>query len=1461
MEEPNKIYFIYTQIGKQNNIFSFDINEKIKNIKELGKKMCEQYIQILYCIEILDSDNNKQVKISLIDNKGEYYYSYIHLNTLELLGQGNVDTNKFIIFNLKFLDTQKSEENKLEQFILPYYEQFYIFERNFKNNDEILINLYSSAIAQILLKTNQKFDFIIYIFFKIFDEEKYNNQPRLKESLKYFFQNMDKILLKSEYSQNMKIEKEKLNLLSNIDKIREKLIQLSVVKDENIDLFLSYYYIYYNKKLFIEFISNNKYGKSLTNTLKSHRNIFGNFTTEIINQELITQVEDLTQLASLITLYPSMVQFFKILSNKLIFTKLTNLKQLFRRAIDPSAFLKPNSNDDIDSLYKYFEEIYALFIKENIYPIILKENFFLDYYKCFEENDEDFHKNLMIIDMLTLYNSRISKKIDAKQILDLHFKKGISLLKKNKLKNENFMKFISAFPHMSNNEELIKYFPNGIEFKENNNNFNEDILNDTKYNLVKFLGENYKQIFEKIFKRFVQYRDLIPLKKWKLNDQTPIYIKTIFFETITRIWINDTRNNMYGFEDLFSTVFSMASLYHDNFVNIIKILEEKIAPEKLMDIYSRILLKNYLIKNKFKEHIIDFIRDYKKFSPIYIWYLMSTYDDKKNRIELLSKHLNSQFAVKYDDFVDYPKKINERILLFTKLKNYYYIPENFGDSEYYKNSMASKNELGKNIFKNAIKMNLQKILFLLHGFFVENEEDLYKIELNIINFRDKIEESEKYYESLKTIQKYFETFFINEKKELLDKLKNEINKFENKKLNDIDIESEKIVNKEILQFLSEAIEGNELINSIFFKEIYNNYIRFQEKEVLRYKVSLNKFGHLIKLGENNDLNSLEDDLKTIIINAAEKNENLLISELEFIKKYFRFGENDKYKNFNINILKNNIQYYIKRREGIDDINQINLMKEKENTILEVEDKVPEKIKNSEEKDRIKKNIEFLSNEIVYNLNTSEIGDKSKISDLFFNFYLNLYNIGINLAEFTFKEINNDIIYFANKLFYLAKNFGILDENPIYLYKNDILLLNEFNFMIQLLKIFNKEKISYINTFMIFKNIYNNIHNNYLHNEDIIELLDIIKDIIPKYGTNYIYIEILLINLETIISKKEIFKYILDKKYSFLFGDLFPILDNIFSEIIIEKLKFKKINEDDYFNFNSEIFNEVNHSYKNSGDDLGEMLFFYFESKIMNELNKNQEKNKRYIEDNFEHFLKYINFIERKFNYIKKEFDIISIIFSIAFVKCYVYLLISKYIQENDGYNNISNYELDYLFKELFIYKDIDNSQLYSFRTSIKLYILKLIVYYYGSFSEVRNHILYNFCLNEFESKLYLNDKNFGFYSIFIPLQLNTNKELYNSIIIKFFNSKNILDDEEIKKEMNNNIDILFCFFANFHFSNYCHKNYFYSLEYNNFKNYFLAIKEKAVKDNEMIEKLFLYLLDLNGKNIYKDFKNVTYSQI
>ena len=62
------------------------------------------------------------------------------------------------------------------------------------------------------------------------------------------------------------------------------------------------------------------------------------------------------------------------------------------------------------------------------------------------------------------------------------------------------------------------------------------------------------------------------------------------------------------------------------------------------------------------------------------------WNNKNDRIELLSQKLNEGFAVKYEDFTDYPKNANGRIRLFTNLININYIPDNFGNSEYYKSS-------------------------------------------------------------------------------------------------------------------------------------------------------------------------------------------------------------------------------------------------------------------------------------------------------------------------------------------------------------------------------------------------------------------------------------------------------------------------------------------------------------------------------------------------------------------------------------------------------------------------------------------------------------------------------------------------------------------------------------------------------------------------------------------------------
>jgi hypothetical protein len=212
--------------------------------------------------------------------------------------------------------------------------------------------------------------------------------------------------------------------------------------------------------------------------------------------------------------------------------------------------------------------------------------------------------------------------------------------------------------------------------------------------------------------------------------------------TVKRIWLKDPKNPMYGLENLLSSTFSSASVYYDDYMKVILDIEKKVLPENLMMIYSNILLRNYEIKNTFKDHIIDYIKKNRIDTEIYLWFELCTCIVRARGNELLNARLKKEFAVKYNDFVNYPKKANGRIILFTRLLKNNYKPENFEDSEYYKCSLESKNNLEKNIYKDAVTMyfNLQKILDLLIDYFVKEdkkETERSDLEGKIINIQKK----------------------------------------------------------------------------------------------------------------------------------------------------------------------------------------------------------------------------------------------------------------------------------------------------------------------------------------------------------------------------------------------------------------------------------------------------------------------------------------------------------------------------------------------------------------------------------------------------------------------------------------------------------------------------------------------------------------------------------------------------
>jgi len=1449
--ETKTVYFIYAQNGVKNNIAKVNLINKIKDAKEISKEIFGNTIRILYAIKISKNKNENKISISLKDNQGDTYISNIPLNLLEQLEEeeGDIEINNIILFKLRFVPLNNDQIDKLDQIILPYDQQFTILEnqfKEFKNNNEIMISLYLNVISQIFLKSKQKYDFILQFFLKIY--EKLKGLPQLKIVMKYFFQNIKNILRNCD-SVQLTIPKEQLKILNGIDKIRTDLIKIinAQKSEENVDIFLSYYYIHFENKLFIKFINNEKYKNKINITLISNRNLFNNFNTEIITPSLMDEAENTDELITLMMLYPNIVECFHILisENFQIAHKLILLKQIENKSVNILTIQKPKKSDNMNLLKEYFTRSMDFLSVEHMYPFKIQENFFHEYLKLFEDNDEEFHNIIIIIEMLRLYNKNSIKKINTEQVINSFYKKGFYLLKNKKLKNLEFIKFLETVPDiLNNNKEIFDYFPIGIEFNEekygNDEKFLNHMLNEDKYKLREYLGQSYADIFEKIFEKFVMPKDLLNLKKWEISLETPQDILEIFLKTIKRIWINYPENKMHGLETLFSQEFAMASNKVKNYKYFIDLIEEKISKEKLMAIYSQILLKKYNINDNFKKHIKDYIRNYNNFTPMYIWYLMTTeQDDIDKKLEILHKHLDfngEEYAVKYTDYAHYPDIVEERINLFTDLKQYGFIPKYFKDSVYYKKSMNSKNEITKNIFKDAVIMhsNIEKIQILIEHYFTKNNnEEIYFL---LFDFGDKVVAAKKYYDSLKKVENYWTTFFPKDKKEELTRLQKLIIEFENTKLDDC--ANEKLFDKSFNNYLPEAEKGNKLQESIIFMELYDIYKNIND-ERLRFNICFKKFKELEDLRKNFKFNSLGNELKDAIINAAYKNENLLNEELNFIEDYFDFNEND---NLDMKILKNSIIDSVKVKQNYFG-RYINNLDEK----FGPEDDINNEAINLKNEIKLLYEKFIHYSKIIENNNDRDI---ENISKSFFDFYSKLFTKAEVLGKLSLKSIYVNIILLSETIFYVAKNLEIIDINH-----KEFLLISEFNFIIQVFNFYQKiSKNNYISIFKVFADLYNyDLKENSLNN-----LIEIVKSNIPKYSLNNILVNILEYEKKK-NEGKEIIAFIFDDDRSYLYKDLIPIIDLIFSEEITKKLSFKYLRDDNFIEFNSSVFQEVNNTCKKNENNLAETVLFYFENKIMTEFKKMKFKEKDFFEnDNFKECFKIcFKFLEKEYNNKSK---ILSKLFSIAFIKCFSYNIIN-FVNLNEELLQ----ECDDFFKNVI---NFDNKNSSSYRMSLQLYLLKLIFKSSENFQEYTEQLQkLNIDNDDIKEQFYEHYKNCGFNALFIPIQKDKEDKNYKLIISKLFklSSKDIINDNAIKEAINNDVDLLFCIMTNFCFSFYYNKNYFGTEENIEIKKWFISGLEKIefLKKNELIKNIFTFFINIekNHDLVYKEYNLFSCEQI
>ena len=623
--------------------------------------------------------------------------------------------------------------------------------------------------------------------------------------------------------------------------------------------------------------------------------------------------------------------------------------------------------------------------------------------------------------------------------------------------------------------------------------------------------------------------------------------------------------------------------------------------------------------------------------------------------------------------------------------------------------------------------------------------------------------------------------------------------------------------------IKDNISGTKLIIDNIIRNCAINLVNIQIRNI---DAILNTINEDIKKN-NNKLKNLLSDKNFILHDKININNNLNINN------------NKNADTNNKNIVKREIEI------ELDNINKINL------------DKVDKEIL------KIKKEIIFLSDLFFYYSkiygDSKENKELENLTKSFLDFYSNIFKIGSVFEELNLKELYFEIILMSDKIFSLGKNFGLFDEPKNKIYKEEFSLITEFNLSVKLIehniKILDK---SCKNILRVFNQQYNHLLNKDLNFDYNNNLMDIIKDIQPKINLNDVFIEMFELEQKK-YENKEILKFILDSEHSNLYGDFAPIMDLIFSKEIINKLSFEK--EIIYINFNSAEFSLVNKLYEIDEKYFGEMLLFYFENKIMKELNKRMIEEEGFLNNNLINIFKqYFEFLQTK--YEEKNMKSISSLFSMAFVKCFLYKLI-KLINDNAEFVMGVDYIIQNIIK-------FEVRSLNPFRSSINLYILKLIFLNCGNLYEYFRHNFNKYHIEFFDEKEIIGMQNYnpyGFDFLFIPEQKNIENKSYESIISKLFSldPDKIINDNEIKLAINNNIDLIFCILVNFYFSYFCRKRNVFEYKFNKIKNWFMDILKKepieVLKNKKNIENIFMHLINKDKSDSYNNYNLFTYDQI
>ena len=1427
-EYSNKIFFIYSN-NYTSEINKINKNEYLDDVKLLEKQNEGTKIHCIYSLILKDKYKGGKLALEAEKNK-EIYFSKIEIHDL---------LSEIFLFKIDFIN--KQDKNSLSKFALSYNEQFKKFVKLKETpleiglSDNYFKNLCLSSL-NFIGHTNDSLglDFLFNVFICSYAIQKQNPEEKL---IKRFFEIVQIKMIDSKnidikYKKENKIDIEFCNnYLENFSKVGEILKELTKIAGkenlEKIHIILAYYYLKYCPKNFISLVSlKDDYTEDLFKNLTKNRKLFNDFSSDIIDFQILDDTQNIRQIENLLKYLPNMEELFKEFISNEFFLKVSGLSEIENKFINVLSLIKPNEKDDIEKIYNYFLIIIQMCEIERIMIFKLEDNFFLKYSELYAKNNL---KNLKYIkEMYKIYSKLIKlEEKDQKKVIDklneFYYNTGTQLFSQGKyLKNEeiiNFFQEIRGKEIKISPDEVAKMIDLQSASEEFRNNF---LNNDFKrFDLKATFNKGFHKLISLIFEKFQTQRDFLVLKNWKISPNVNEEVLEIAIKRVIEVLNKEAKQNILFTDliDFLCSLFSTASRKFNNLIELLKNLENNFPSSKLIEIYFRILYKGqkiYPVSNIFQEHLIEYIKKKTGEGALSIWYKLVTIEQKE-RLVYLYQNLKPEHAVKKEDFVEYPYKIEERIALFTYLYFAKYFTYNYiTELDYYKNSINSKKELMKLPYEKGMKIrNNYTSFFRLFKVFIPIKQ--YKEEdyiLDYTSFYDILSSYKVQYESLNSIKNYWIHFFKTSKKDNIDKITELIKSLEKTPLDEFD--SKKTQFKEYLTYLNEAQDADKLHKSIIFMGIYKNYKNEGGNEKEIFDKANKEFQKLKELETNQDLNNYKD-FKSIMVEYYIKNRQKLIKdELNFIQNYFGLNKSDNEENQN----RFTIEKILKEIEkNIDPDIVIAPQKEEEHKIDEKNK--PECLKIIDEK-----YINLINFYKIYANNNDFI---KKYAQYFKDLLLDDKIIELE-SDFFNKDILNKIeqIYFCG--FECNAEQYLLEQKEIYIISD----------LFEIIEIYKEKKyindeenlcISVKNIFPLFSGRmeFKGFNKDF---EDIQKLFTVIIDSNKvnekEFSKCFINILIREIKKENINSKNDldkILKYVIESK--FLIDDCIPLINDLYEDRFFKKFNSRE-NRDIVINDN---YLSLLDKYCNNNKPLKEKLLFYFESNINKILNEQSQKillNDRILRERIK---KSVSFLENQNVDCQKN---LSLLFVIAFLKVFIIKYINIVVEDpskgEDFYNKIFTEKSDLLsYYSLKIYFDIEGNYFDLLRSDKALVISENII-----------------------SQIKKEKKQFGFDYLFLPMNQN-DLDKYKDIISDIKNNldNKLNNDKGIIQDLNIKMDIFCCVLVNLFLSKFNDQDYFKKDEF----DILLAWYKKKLKNNEF------KILNQNSKNIIERFINMKEKKI